>query len=129
MALVLVPIYVWRLAGDTLNATCNLLYCDHQVHRDFLIILYYIRNSVRYSIESHNCSVVPAVFQLFNDAAAIAECSSDVMRNGDIRKIKGLYPKTSSFNTSIKSQSCFVSNLAPRHEDERERWGGGKGWR
>jgi hypothetical protein len=28
------------MAGDTLNITCNFLYCNHQVHRDFLIILY-----------------------------------------------------------------------------------------
>ena len=28
-------INVWRLAGDTLNITCNFLYCNHQVHRDF----------------------------------------------------------------------------------------------
>jgi len=34
-----VSINVWRLAGDTLNITCNFLYCNHQVHRDFLIIL------------------------------------------------------------------------------------------
>jgi hypothetical protein len=34
-----VSINVWRLAGDTLNVTCNFLYCNHQVHRDFLIIL------------------------------------------------------------------------------------------
>jgi len=33
---------VWRLAGDTLNITCNFLYCDHQVHTDFLIALYNI---------------------------------------------------------------------------------------
>jgi hypothetical protein len=31
---------VWRLAGDTLNITCNFLYCNHQLHRDFLIALY-----------------------------------------------------------------------------------------
>jgi hypothetical protein len=30
-----VSINVWRLAGDTLNITCNFLYCNHQVHRDF----------------------------------------------------------------------------------------------
>ena len=30
-------INVWRLAGDTLNATCDFLYCNHQVHRYFLI--------------------------------------------------------------------------------------------
>ena len=35
-------INVWRLAGDTLNITCNFLYCNHQVHRDFLITLYYL---------------------------------------------------------------------------------------
>jgi hypothetical protein len=34
------PSSVWRLAGDTLNITCNFLYCNHQVHRDFLITLY-----------------------------------------------------------------------------------------
>jgi hypothetical protein len=35
-----VSINVWRLAGDTLNITCNILYCNHKVHRDFLITLY-----------------------------------------------------------------------------------------
>jgi hypothetical protein len=33
-------INVWRLAGDTLNITCNFLYCNHQMLRDFLITLY-----------------------------------------------------------------------------------------
>jgi hypothetical protein len=28
-------INVWRLARDTLNITCNSLYCNHQVHRLF----------------------------------------------------------------------------------------------
>jgi hypothetical protein len=32
-----VSINVWRMAGDTLNITCNFLYCNHYVHRDFLI--------------------------------------------------------------------------------------------
>jgi hypothetical protein len=35
-----VSISVWRLVGDTLNITCNFLYCNHQVQGDFLIILY-----------------------------------------------------------------------------------------
>jgi hypothetical protein len=35
-----VSINAWRLAGDTLNVTCNVLYCNHQVHRDFLITVY-----------------------------------------------------------------------------------------
>jgi hypothetical protein len=35
-----VSINVWRLAGDTLNITCNFSCCNHQVHRDFVIILY-----------------------------------------------------------------------------------------
>jgi hypothetical protein len=35
-----VSLSVWRLAGDTLNITCNFLYCNHQVHTDFLINLY-----------------------------------------------------------------------------------------
>ena len=29
-----------RLAGDILNIACCILYCNHQVHRDFLITLY-----------------------------------------------------------------------------------------
>jgi hypothetical protein len=37
-----VSINVWRLAGDNLNITCNFLYCNHQVHREFLITLYII---------------------------------------------------------------------------------------
>jgi hypothetical protein len=36
-----VSINVWRLAGDTLNITCNFLYCNHQAHRDVLITLQY----------------------------------------------------------------------------------------
>jgi hypothetical protein len=36
----LVSINVWSLAGDTLNITCDFLYCNHQVHRDFLITRY-----------------------------------------------------------------------------------------
>jgi hypothetical protein len=36
-----VSINVRRLARDSLNITCNFLYCNHQVQRDFLIILYY----------------------------------------------------------------------------------------
>jgi hypothetical protein len=35
-----VSINVWRLEGDTLNITCNFLYCNHQVHREFLFTLY-----------------------------------------------------------------------------------------
>jgi len=35
-----VSINVWRLAEDTVNITCNFLYCNYQVHRDFLITLY-----------------------------------------------------------------------------------------
>jgi hypothetical protein len=35
-----VSINVWKLAGDALNISCNFLCCNHQVNRDFLIILY-----------------------------------------------------------------------------------------
>ena len=38
-------INVWRLAGDTLNFICNFLYCNHQVHRDYLITLYYVNTA------------------------------------------------------------------------------------
>jgi hypothetical protein len=30
----LVSINVWRLAGDTLNITCNFLYCNNQLQRN-----------------------------------------------------------------------------------------------
>jgi hypothetical protein len=45
-----VSINVWRLAEDTLNITCNFLYCNRQVQRDFLITLYY--SSVSFSNRS-----------------------------------------------------------------------------
>jgi hypothetical protein len=35
-----VSINVWRLAGDTLNITCNFLYCNDRVHTEVLITLY-----------------------------------------------------------------------------------------
>jgi hypothetical protein len=31
---------VWKLTVDILNITCNFLYCNHQVQRDFMITLY-----------------------------------------------------------------------------------------
>jgi hypothetical protein len=31
----LVSLWPWRLAGDALNITFNLLCCNHQLHRDF----------------------------------------------------------------------------------------------
>ena len=43
-----VSINVWRLAGNTLNISCNFLYCNHRVHRDFSITLYFI-----YLYENH----------------------------------------------------------------------------
>jgi hypothetical protein len=36
----LLSINVWRLAGDTMNTYGNFLYCNHQVHRDFLVTPY-----------------------------------------------------------------------------------------
>jgi hypothetical protein len=46
----LVLINVWRLAGDTLNITCNFLYCNHQVHRDILIALCSFNETEVYSL-------------------------------------------------------------------------------
>jgi hypothetical protein len=40
------------MAGDTLNITCNFLYCNHQVHSGFLITLYNISICVMLKIES-----------------------------------------------------------------------------
>jgi hypothetical protein len=50
----LLSINVWRLAGDTLNITCNFLYCNHQVNRDFLITLYIYIYKVKFSDEKRN---------------------------------------------------------------------------
>ena len=33
-------INVWRVAGNTLNITCNFLYCNYQVYKYFVITLY-----------------------------------------------------------------------------------------
>jgi hypothetical protein len=52
MALVWVSINVWRLAGDTLNITCNFLYCNHQMHRDFVITLYYSSCNTKQLLEA-----------------------------------------------------------------------------
>jgi hypothetical protein len=39
----LVSTNVWKLGGGgTLNITCNVMYCNHQVHRDILITLYIV---------------------------------------------------------------------------------------
>jgi len=46
-----VSINVWRLAGDTLNITCNFLYRNHQVHRDFLITLYFLLSSDHHKVD------------------------------------------------------------------------------
>ena len=42
-----VSINVWRLAGNTLNITCNSLYCNHQVHRD-VNTLYFIYTRIAF---------------------------------------------------------------------------------
>jgi hypothetical protein len=59
-----VSINVWRLVGDTLNITCNFPYCNHHVHRDFLIILYYKLKICNWicQIAKHNawCCIITA---------------------------------------------------------------------
>jgi hypothetical protein len=55
-----VSINVWRLVGDTLNITCNFLYCNHQVHRDFLITLYLLHFSQNWSIRE-GCGSGPRI--------------------------------------------------------------------
>jgi GTPase len=52
-----VSINVWRLAGDTLNITCNFLYRNHKVHRDFLIILYKRRKELLTSLVTLSVSM------------------------------------------------------------------------
>jgi hypothetical protein len=47
----LVSINVWRLAGDTLNITCNFLYVNHQGHRNFLITLFKVMAVLCYDIK------------------------------------------------------------------------------
>jgi hypothetical protein len=60
VSLSLVSINIWRLAGDTLNIACNFLYCNHQVHRDFLITLYKLRiEATRFLLDSLNLSLGP----------------------------------------------------------------------
>jgi hypothetical protein len=55
----LVSINVWRLAGDTLDITCNTLCCNHQVYRDDMIILYiYIYKYMCIYTHTHIYSVI-----------------------------------------------------------------------
>jgi hypothetical protein len=43
--------------GDTFNITYNFVYCNHQVHRDFLITLYNVRYS-RCNFYCYACSIL-----------------------------------------------------------------------
>jgi hypothetical protein len=54
----LVWINVWRLTGDTVNIICNFLYCNHQVHRDFLITLYISLSFAVYSEIFYHCNAL-----------------------------------------------------------------------
>jgi hypothetical protein len=77
----LVSINVWRLAGDTLNITCNFLYCSHRVHRDFLITLYF------------NCIITNYVFSymfIFSEF--------HIQRNSVCRYVKHITFKKSCFS-------------------------------
>jgi hypothetical protein len=47
-----VSINVWILAGNTLNITCNFLYCNHQAHRNFWITLYILPVLSRVSLDT-----------------------------------------------------------------------------
>jgi hypothetical protein len=57
-----VSINVWRLAGDTLNNTCIFQYCNHQVHRDFLITLYFLKVSSKRALSQWN--IYPNFYQV-----------------------------------------------------------------
>jgi hypothetical protein len=50
-----VSINVWGLVGDTLNSTHNSLCHNHQVHRDFLIILHIVKLRWILSLLCANC--------------------------------------------------------------------------
>jgi hypothetical protein len=56
---------VWRLAGDTLNITFNFVYCNHQVHRDFLITLYdFLAGKYRFSVSVYLICIITMVLPL-----------------------------------------------------------------
>jgi hypothetical protein len=64
-------IHVWRLVGDSLNITCNFLYCNHQVHRDFLspcisslIGRRVCSDSHSHSSTSHTADIYPLTLEL-----------------------------------------------------------------
>jgi hypothetical protein len=50
-----VSINIWRLAGDILKITCSFPYCNHHVHREFLITLYIWTICLASSRESTFC--------------------------------------------------------------------------
>ena len=65
-------INVWRLAGDTLNITCNFLYCNHQVHRDFLITLCFLKVSSKRARLHWN--IYPRFYQVLQFTYGIIFC-------------------------------------------------------
>jgi hypothetical protein len=61
-----VSISVWRLAGNALNITCNFLYCNHQVRRDFSITLYFVKVTKFLTLQLNNFITVLILSCNFN---------------------------------------------------------------
>jgi hypothetical protein len=73
-----VSVNIWRLAEDTLNITRKFLYCNYQMHRDFLllciklcyIVLYYISIKIKFI-----CIIINLVRTIQNLPAIISVIS------------------------------------------------------
>jgi hypothetical protein len=113
-----VSINVWKFAGDTLNITCNYLYCNHQVHRDFLITLYISMHS-----ESRHCMEVcqsrpvvamplaQALLYLWSRRAVWTLC-----RRGESRAAVGVR----RLDCSVRRLVTAHKSLKQKHTDEAE---------
>jgi hypothetical protein len=109
----LVSINVWRLAGDTLNITCNFLYCYHQVHRDFSIILYVPSNSVLWrttktlhKVWPHDLQTITGNPHLLPPRPMVGICNSDNIDQTILHTMQN--HKAKSSNSSFWNSDLYV---------------------
>jgi hypothetical protein len=101
-----VSINAWRLAGDTLNITCDLLWCNHKVHREFLITLYlYLIKSVKILSTFYGSEQTDEIF--FRDFRLHLRCKLDLPSSGMLRDSNGSSAHTASL---LSTQSTLHTN-------------------
>jgi hypothetical protein len=104
-----VSINVWRLAGDTLNVTCNFLCCNHQVHRDFLITLYFV--SLQFYPSQTYLPLCKTVSQLNPESTLLASISITLLSSSDSLSCRPISPPATTMPysfTEARYQRLFL---------------------